>query len=227
MGYYNDKTLQKFQRGYEKAVEDAKAGKLHVSISKANSKMGAIASVSMLPFLTCPVRCKESCGTKCYAAKLANLRPNVLTSYANNTALALHNPELYWKTVNETVGHVKYFRFHVSGDILNMPYLQKMVEVARNNPDTELLAFTKRYELINTYLDRGNTLPANLHILLSGWRNMKPINLHGLPETNVLEHGEEPGAGQTLCGGNCFNCAKTGCGCWNAQRHDVIVFYLH
>ena len=102
--YYNENTLAKFKAALQQAVEEVKTGKVdRVSISSKNEKMGEVASVSTLPFLTCPGRCKGTCGSACYAAKLANLRPSVLTSYARNTALALHRQEIYWQDVNRAM----------------------------------------------------------------------------------------------------------------------------
>lgn len=145
-GYYNDKVLEKFRAALADSMEAVKAGELvKVSISNANSKMGNVASVSTLPFITCPARCADSCGSACYAAKLANLRPNVLRSYANNTALAMLRPELYWAQVELAVLAVRYFRFHVSGDIMSRDYFQHMIDIARRNPKTEILCFTKRF----------------------------------------------------------------------------------
>ena len=189
--------------------------------------MGAVSSVSTLPFFTCPALCKDTCGAACYAAKLANLRPSVLKSYAVNTALALHRPDLYWAQVNTAVMAVRYFRFHVSGDIMNYDYFCHMVEVARANDRTEILCFTKRYEIVNQWIDANGELPANLHVLFSGWTNLDPINPHQLPETNVIQRGAEPADNWKICGGNCFNCACRGLGCWNANRGDVVAFHIH
>ena len=224
MGYYTKKILDKFAAAYSEARKNI--DNIHVTISKANSKMGAVASVSMLPFLTCPSRCGSTCGMKCYAAKLANLRQVVLKSYANNTAIAVMKPDMYWKEIDKACSGIKYFRFHVSGDIINAQYLQHMVQIAKNHPGTEFLAFTKRYEIVNDYLNE-HRLPTNLHILFSGWTNLTPDNPHALPETNVIEHGKEPEEAWKICSGNCFNCAKAGTGCWTAQPGDVIAFHMH
>ena len=78
-GYYNDKVISKFTDAMREASAAVKAGDITtVTISNANSKMGNVASVSLLPYLSCPARCAGTCGAKCYAAKLANLRPSVL-----------------------------------------------------------------------------------------------------------------------------------------------------
>ena len=227
-GFYTEKTLGKFSGALREAEAAVRSGeKLRVCISKANSKMGAVSSVSLLPFLTCPGRCSDSCGERCYAAKIANLRPSVLTSYAANTALAKLRPELYWAQVDAACKKTKYFRFHVSGDIPSADYLLRLIRCAEENADVQMLLFTKRYELVNAWLDEGNRLPQNLHILFSGWTGLKPVNPHKLPETNVIEHGAEPDPSWKQCGGNCFNCAKAGAGCWTAQSGDTIAFPIH
>lgn len=227
-GYYNEKVLNKFRDALKDATSTViNCEDLRVRISNANSKMGNVASVSTLPFITCPSNCAGTCGAKCYAAKLANLRPAVLKSYAINTALALFRPVEYWAQVNAAVMAVRYFRFHVSGDIINADYFNHMIECARNNPHTEILVFTKRYSIVNTWIDTNGELPANIHILFSGWTNLTPDNPHKLPETNVIQKGADPDESWKLCGGNCFNCACRGVGCWNANKGDVIAFHIH
>lgn len=227
-GYYNEKILAKFAEALKEAVEAVKAGELRsVTISNANSKMGAVASVSLLPFLSCPGRCAGTCGAKCYAAKLANLRPAVLKSYARNQALAMYAPEIFWSQVNAAVMAVRYFRFHVSGDILSADYFAHMVEIARNNEKTEILVFTKRYEIVNAWIAENGELPENLHILFSGWNNLEPENPHKLPETNVFKTEEEIRENWKICGGNCFECACRGVGCWQAGKGETVAFKLH
>lgn len=227
-GYYTKTTLTKFRNALTAWIERVKNGEdLHVSFSASNMKMGNVVSVSTLPFLTCPGLCATTCGRECYAAKFANLRLNVLNSYAKNTALALYAPHRYWKEINEYMGGVRFFRFHVSGDIINYEYFVNMVDAAAAHPHCEILAFTKRFEVVNKYLDTFGKLPENLHILFSGWENMAPVNPYNLPETNVYNKGEEPRESWLLCGGNCFNCGCRGVGCWQAKRGDIIAFQKH
>lgn len=234
-GFYRTEIINKFADALneaKRAVLNGEPATLRVRISNANSKMGAVASVSTLPFLTCPAVCAGTCGAKCYAAKLANLRPSVLKSYAINTALALLRPDLYWAGIDYALKGVRYFRFHVSGDIIDSKYFAHMIDAARNNPKTEILVFTKRYSVVNDWIDSNGELPANLHILFSGWREFAPDNPHNLPETNVLYPDESTvwwdlPDDWKICGGNCFNCACRGVGCWKAQKGDTIAFKLH
>ena len=85
-----------------------------VSISAGNTKMGKVASVSLLPVLTCPGRCNGTCGDKCYAKKLAILRPTVARAYARNTAVAKLAPLEFFGVVSKAMQSVPFFRFHVS-----------------------------------------------------------------------------------------------------------------
>ena len=228
-GYYNEKVLAKFNAALRDAIEGVKAGKYcTVKFSDGNRKMGAVASVSTLPFIGgCPASCKGTCGVKCYAAKIANLYPNVLANYAINTALAIRRPDLYWNHINDFVKGCRYFRFHVSGDIINAHYFDNMIEVARNNPHCEFLCFTKRYEIVNGWIEDNGELPCNLHILFSGWTNLTPVNPYNLPETNVYTCEEDFNDSWLTCGGNCFNCACRGVGCWQAKNGDIIAFKMH
>jgi len=227
-GFYNDNVIDKFLEAYKTAKEAVLNGSdLVVRISNKNSKMGDVASVSLVPFLSCPSCCSKTCGKKCYAAKIANLRPTVLYSYAINQALAMYRPDIFWASVDLACKAVRYFRFHVAGDILNRDYFNHVVETAVNNPTTEILIFTKRYDIVNGYLSEGKEIPSNLHLLFSGWENLKPENPYNLPETNIFKTESEIRDNWKICGGNCFNCACRGVGCWQAVKGDTIAFKLH
>jgi len=227
MSYYTTETISLFNESLKAYEKDIEAGKnLHVTISNGNSKMGSIPSVSLLPFLTCPSCCKSTCGEKCYAAKLAKLRPSVLSSYAKNTAIAIHRPEQFFMEIELVMSMSKYFRFHVSGDIMNRAYFARMIQACIHNPGCQVLVFTKQYEIVNKWIEDHGKLPKNLHILFSGWANLSPINPYNLPETNV--YGKEgPQESWLLCGGNCETCACRGLGCWQAKNGDTIAFKLH
>ena len=100
-GYFTTDILAKFAKTMVVAREAVKTGTdLIVRISNKNSKMGEVASVSLVPFFSCPGVCKDTCGKKCYAAKIANLRPAVLYSYAINQAIAMYRPEIYWASID-------------------------------------------------------------------------------------------------------------------------------
>ena len=226
--YYNEKVLAKFHDALRMATEEVRSGKVsEVSISGKNSKMGEVASVSTLPYLTCPARCKGTCAGECYAAKIANLRKSVLISYSRNTALAILKPDLYWQGIRYAMAGRRFFRFHVSGDIMNEQYFAEMVESCRQNPHCQVLAFTKRFEIVNAWISENGSLPENMHLLFSGWDNMRPVNPYHLPETTVYGKDEEPAEEWLLCGGCCHECGCRGTGCWKAQTGETIAFRKH
>lgn len=228
-GYYCDKILQKFAEALRQARADYAADpeRYHVTISDKNSKMGAVASVSLLPFLTCPGCCSTTCGAKCYAAKIANLYPSVLRSYAMNTAIYFADTDKFFREVREAMLGVRFFRFHVSGDIPDAVYFRHMVAACNAAPHCEVLCFTKQFRTVNSAIKSGLILPKNLHLLFSGWSNLTPDNPYNLPETNVIEKGAEPRDSWKVCGGNCFQCACRGVGCWQVGAGDTIAFPIH
>ena len=201
-----------------------------VSISQGNTKMGKVASVSLLPVLTCPARCHGTCGDKCYAKKLAILRPTVARAYARNTAVARLAPAAFFAAVRSAMAKAEYFRFHVSGDIPSVRYLHEVINACKSAPRCQVLMFTKRFELVNDYL-RFESLPENLHCLFSGWTNLFPAeygyNPHHLPETTVYAKDEDIRPEWTLCGGNCLDCAIHDGGCWAAKPGETIAFKIH
>ena len=198
---------------------------LKVSISKGNSKMGAIPSVSLPPIITCPKG--APCAGKCYAAKLCRIYPSVKKAYQNNLDVLNTSWPEYWRQVREAVSMTKYFRFHVAGDIPNAGYFKEMIITALKNPDTQILAFTKQYDIVNNYIDIFGELPENLHIILSEWGEQKPNNPHDLPTSAVIFKGTEPAENWKICGGNCTECACRGVGCWELKKGETIAFYEH
>lgn len=196
-----------------------------VSISAGNTKMGAVPSVSLLPVVTCPAGCP--CAKKCYAAKLCRIRKTVREAYARNTDIARNTPDLYWLQVKTAAAMARYFRFHVSGDIMNADYFSNMVNVASELPGTEFLAFTKQYAIVNDYIAAGNEIPANLHLIFSEWPGIDVPNPHNMPTSAVIFKGQEPRAGWKVCGGNCAECACRGVGCWELKKGETIAFYEH
>ena len=196
-----------------------------VSISKGNSKMGFIPSVSLPPITTCAAGCK--CAKKCYAAKLCKLRPNVRKAYQGNLDALLEDEENYWYQVNHAVRMSKYFRFHVSGDIVDYHYFESMVLTAEQNPGTTILAFTKQYEIVNHAIDSGVNIPDNLKIIFSNWGSWKCENPHNLPVCEIILKGTAPADNWKICGGNCTECACAGIGCWELKNGETIAIYEH
>lgn len=198
---------------------------MKVSISKGNSKMGAIPSVSLPACITCNPN--APCFKLCYAAKITRLYKTVKTAYENNLDILNTDWALYWDQVRQAVAMTRYFRFHVSGDIPNAAYFKEMVITARKYPNTTILAFTKQYEIVNHYIDTFGEIPSNLKIIFSNWGEWKCENPHKVPECEIILKGSGPAENWKICGGNCTECACRGVGCWELQNGETIAIYQH
>lgn len=196
-----------------------------VSISTGNRKMGQIPSVSLPPIVTCK-NC-ATCAKKCYAAKLCRIYKSVREAYENNLNILKADRNEYFEQVKAAARMSRYFRFHVSGDIIDVDYLDRMVKTARELKGTEFLAFTKNYEDVNKYFE-NHRKPANLHLIMSLPFDGATIeNPHNLPTAAVILKGSEPKASYKVCGGNCSECACKGVGCWELKKGETIAFYEH
>jgi hypothetical protein len=210
---------------YQPEPDPAKPTPARVSISSGNRKMGAIPSVSLPPVVTCPRG--VPCAAKCYAAKLCRLRPTVREAYARNLEILRADPGEYWRQVRFAASMTRFFRFHVSGDIIGADYFAEMVATAEALPGTEFLAFTKNYTVVNAWIAERGQLPGNLHLIFSEWGRAEIPNPHSLPTAAVIFKGEEPRDGWKVCGGNCTECACRGVGCWELKPGETIAFYEH
>ena len=196
-----------------------------VSISAKNSKMGPIPSVSLPPIVTCK-NC-ETCAKKCYAAKLAKSRKTVREAWQRNLDILETDRDSYFLQVKAAAMVTRFFRFHVSGDIIDRDYLDRMVKMARELKGTDFLAFTKNYEDVNEYF-KNHKKPANLHLIFSlPFDGAKIDNPHNLPTAAVIMKGQEPKPEYKICGGNCTECACRGVGCWQLKKGETIAFNEH
>ena len=121
----------------------------------------------------------------------------------------------------------RYFRYHVSGDIPNADYFVQMIKLAKELPNTNFLAFTKQYKIVNDFLNDGGNIPGNLKIIFSNWGEWKCDNPHGLPVCEVILKGSQPADDWKICGGNCTECACRGIGCWQLNNGETIAIYQH
>lgn len=198
---------------------------LKVSISNGNSKMGAIPSVSLPPITTCK-NC-SSCAGDCYAAKLCRIYKTVREAYDRNYSILNADRDAYFTQIKAAAITTRFFRFHVSGDIVDVDYLDRMVKMARELKGTQFLAFTKNYEDVNEYFN-NHKKPANLKLIFSlPFDGAKIDNPHNLPTAAVIFKGQEPRPEYKICGGNCTECACRGVGCWELKKGETIAFNKH
>jgi len=188
-----------------------------VRVSKGNMKLGGIPSLSLPPIKTC--RPDAPCRKECYAMKAWRLYPSVRESYTKNLDSFQADPARYFTAVATWIAKKKpaFFRFNVSGDIPSQRYLDGLTRVARLNPDTTFLVFTKRYEIDFT------NIPANLRVVLAAWPGRPMANPHGLPVAYMRDtHAPDARipSNALACPGSCENCNA----CWFLAdvKRDVV-----
>lgn len=200
---------------------------LHVYFARGNSKTGdAVPSVSLIPVYNC-LNCKQ-CSGLCYDLRNDCCYPGCRDKRSVNAAILEADPERYFKEINDGVKTLRFFRWHIGGDIVNNYYLEKMIWIAEENPHCEFLAFTKSFDIVNNYLDEKK-FPENLHIIFSAWVGLEMNNKHNLPTSNPLFFDGSTTAhdGAVYCSGNCTECARTGEGCWVMKNGDEVIFPAH
>lgn len=200
----------------------------HVHISKGVTKLGTdIPSVSLPPVLSC--RPDAPCFKKCYARRGRFAFPHNKSLLQMNLDIWNEDPVQFERDVIIAAFHSRFFRWHSAGDIPDAKYLNMMVSVAEKLPDTKFLCFSKKYEIINDYLDTYSAFPKNLSIVLSAWGDFRPDNPHNLPMAYVrFKCGQTdipPSAFQ--CSKYCGDCVMSGCSCWDLQIGQSVCFNEH
>ena len=204
---------------------------MNIKISQGNSKLGSIPSISLPAGVTCRDDC--ICKDKCYAKRLERIRKSVREAYRHNYQVLKCTPDTYWREVEASIMMSRFFRFHVSGDIPDKSYLTHMIDIAGRNQHCEILCFTKKFDIVNEVvaemLTKSRLLPQNLHLVLSGWKDLEMKNPFLLPEAHVkFKDGTTTAREDALeCGGNCTECALTEGGCWTLGTGEQVVFDEH
>ena len=201
-----------------------------VKISITNSKLGGIPSVNLPPIVTC--REGAPCSRTCYACKGNCRYKNVMASWLNNLTEYKKDSKLYFKSIVNYLSSglviYRFFRWHSSGDLVDYNYLKGVINTAKATPLTRHLLFTKKYELVNEYLAKGEKLPANLSIVFSAWGDdfkfENPFNwpIAYIKFKNGLNCANIP-ADATPCAGNCATCQK----CWFLHNGESVYFNQH
>jgi len=181
-------------------------------ITDGNSKMGAVANLSLPPVLTCNKKApcaKRGCYAKCFRRF-----PIVRDTWAHNFDQWKRRPDVYERQIDDHLNeHVpSLFRWHVAGDIPDAAYWEMMLRIAEYHWDVKFLVFTKQYHFIK------GRIPSNMSVVLSAWPGM-PIpaglrrrfrvawlNDHNQPDDRIPKNA-------LTCHGNCEACGL----CWELK----------
>lgn len=176
-------------------------GRIHVT-KKGNSKTGSKVGCYNFPVeQSCNHKCECYKSKACYACGGFYQMPDNIYGYAENLAFFL-------KSDNETFCNVfceelkkngnKKFRYFTIGDILNARFFECMIENARRMPDVKFWSYTKKYNIVNNWVNVHGieNFPKNLKIIFSHWMNEDgtyfPMdNPHNFPTSEFIPLGKE------------------------------------
>lgn len=202
-----------------------------LTISLSNQKLGGfIPSVNLPPIITC--RTDAPCAKNCYACKGHFLYTNVKQSHLDNLQAYTNNASGYFQDIIDFIKNglviYKFFRWHSSGDIVDADYFNGVVKVADACKSTRFLVFTKKFEIVNSFIENGGEMPENLAVVFSAWdNNFEVKNPYNLPVAYVdfSDKNKNPEIPVTAfrCGGNCEKCLT----CWSIQKGQATVFNQH
>lgn len=206
-------------------IEEFSLRSNEVCANNNNRKLGK-ACISV-PFPVCVCDPNAPCYEKCYAKHGCQGFANVQGAYYRN--LRLYNndaddffEQLYYKIKFSGLPMVRFFD---SGDYPDVEFLNRSVALAKKFPNVKFMAFTKKYNMINEYLNKGGEIPDNYNIIFSAWDKLWEVpNLHNLPIAYVrfkdTRMTPEMPSNTFQCPGRDSTCSACGV-CWNKKVKSV------
>jgi hypothetical protein len=189
-----------------------------MSVSKENSKLGKLINVSLTPIKSCSKGI--DCPGFCYALNSYRRYPNTQKSWDSNLNLYKQAPTLYQNLIEDSLKkNPELFRWHVGGDIVDFNYFTIMVKIAKNNPNTTFLAYTKQYEYVNQY---SKPIPDNFTIIFSEDAKKPMDNPRNYPIA-LVRSGMSTCPNQKDKRVKCNTCKK----CFKLQKGELIIFDKH
>lgn len=235
---YKEFSLQAVVRRVQNMVafrDDVDVENAHVKFSYGNRKTGSLVpSVSTIPVADCG-NCKV-CKAGCYDVRNVCFQTTVQRARANNSAILMKERERYFAEIEERCKALRFFRWHVGGDVKDKDYIGQVVAIAERIPTCDFLIFSKMFEEWNEFIAEHGPLPENLHLIFSDWRGIEMDNPYNLPvsspvwfdkDGNEIERGPHTTDKTQWCGGFCEECAEYGTGCWTAKKGETILFEAH
>lgn len=194
-------------------------------VTIGNSKLGIIPAINLPAIITC--REDAPCKKLCYANKGNFHFPCVKKCYSNNLKEYMENPKQAEEDIKKQLKSVNMVRWHASGDIVNRDYFDMMIRIAKAKKEIKFLCFTKKFEIINQYLDEGNVIPKNLKIIFSEWfESYGLFNPHNLSVAYVYNPKIDNPIPKNAfnCTGNCVECGGM---CWLLKKNQSVFFHMH
>lgn len=201
-----------------------------ISMNNRNSKTGL--SCLNLAFPVCSCREDAPCKEGCYACKGKQQISRVQAAYYRNFRLYNDDADGFFEQVYCKVkfSGLPKVRLFDSGDIPDYDFFVRLVDLCNKTPDTKYMGFTKKYEIVNEYIDKNGKLPDNLNIVFSAWHRLWEVpNPHGLAvayvDFNDKSLNPDIPKNAFVCPGRESTCSACGV-CWN-KKLKAVVFKQH
>lgn len=179
------------------------------------------------------LRCTRE-GGGCYGNRGHMAAKHYKAAMERNLELYNASVESYYYEIHNQLLLVpyKFFRWFVTGDMPDKRFLPEVaVCLAKEHPETHFLMFTKKFEIVNEYLDKGNEIPSNLNVIFSCWGDFIPENPYKLPMSYVKFKDDSRNTSipknAKPCNGKCEVCVNTEGSCWKLRRGESVVFNKH
>lgn len=204
-------------------------------VQEGNSKCTKYcATVNMPALISCPA--DAPCRKGCYATSGNYFFDAAMFRNIRNYLWAISDIDGFFQQIEDELTEAdnlrpwRWFRWHESGDILNYDYFCHMVEIARKFKNVNFMAYTKKYALVNRWIDENGNLPKNLTVIFSVWGIYGlGINKHNLPVAYVKDISEDGNAviPKSAMGCTAGNCAACGFQCWKLRKRQSVAFDKH
>ena len=212
-----------------------------LAVSTGNKKIGQTVNFSLDNRYCNP---EWACYKYCYAKRYSAFRPSCAKAYSNNTDLLENNPAEFWRGVEKAFQLAVLencgLRAHVDGEIPEkqrggVEYFDKLQKIARKYPQVIVILMTKRYDVINVWLDQNGgraALPKNLTPAFSACDGLEMVNPYGLPVAGFIPKGEKITDPARVCPNltakkngkkwTCADCIKKGVYCAGGMDRDFL-----
>lgn len=224
-----------------KYVTKETAASDRVNFSDGNSKTGPALTFSLPIPYTCRADCECRTKGRCYGCSGCYNYGSNQVLYTENLNFFNSQPSPVFVaacSLAVAVSGCSIFRWFGVGDLPNRRFLECMVEIANQNPGVKFWAYTKKYNIVNSFLDDGGDIPENLVVIFSHWLNddgtFFPMeNPHKQQTSEFIPLGQEERAKLVdhICPcsdpnstAHCSNCPNA---CYNLKRGQSMALLEH
>jgi hypothetical protein len=147
----------------------------------------------------------------CYAMKGNYTRYPAIKAAQYRRLDAIKHPK-WVEAMAAKIKNQKWFRWHDAGDVQSVEHMEKILEVARQTPDTKHWMPTQERQ----YLPAPEAVPDNMIIRLSGSKVDGPAGNAWSHSSTVVTDGS-PSCPSGKQGNKCLDCRA----CWNKEIKNI------